>query len=189
MEACNVFDRISPVEMLHKGIVGDIESVRRKGTFKAQLSHVGYHCRVLEGAGCLEVVDEQPVRGASVEHFYSATAEAYFSDEEWASLSYEERTKISKTMWRGFVARGESAQMEGTFDGRTDRWLLWDFQDLDEQGWRELTLSAATFRAEAERIREDSETRISETGAETMQATYGIFAFESPRYAVTPDDK
>jgi hypothetical protein len=189
LEACTVFDRLSPVEMLHNGVLRDVESVRRKGTFKQQLSHVAYNCRALEEAGCLEMVDEMPVRGASVEHFYRATAQAFFSDEEWGKLEYDERVKISKTMWRGFIARVESAMMQDTFDKRLDRWLYWDLLELDDQGWKELTVSVAACRAEAEQIKGDAKSRLDETGAKPIHATYGIFAFLSPQHAVTPGDQ
>ena len=189
LESCNVFNRLSPVEMLHKGILSDVESVKRKGTFKQKLSHVAYHCRVLEEAECLELVDVQPVRGASEEHFYRATAQAFFSDEEWAKLTYDERIRISKTMWRGFIARVENAMMQDTFDARIDRWLYWAFMPLDEPGWEELIASVTGCYAEIEQIKRDAGARLELTKAKPILATYGIFAFLSPRIAVTPDGR
>ena len=189
LEACNLFGRLSPVEMLHKGILQDVESVRSKRDFKDQLSHVGYHCRELAKAGCLELVDEQPVRGASVEHFYRATAQAFFSDEEWARLTYDERVKISKTMWRGFIARAENAMMQGAFDKRKNRFLYWVPLLLDEKGWEELFVANSRCYAEVEQIKRNAQARVEETGAEPILATAGIFAFESPRHPITPSDK
>jgi hypothetical protein len=180
LEACNLFDRLSPVEMLHKGVLRDVESVRKKPKFKDKLSHVGYHCRELAKADCLVLVDEQPVRGASVQHFYRATAEAFFSDEDWAKLNYDERFRISRVMWRGFIARVENAMMFGTFDKRKGRYLYWDLLVLDLQGWEELETMCFASYEEAQRIKWDSKARVEETGAKPIQATFALFGFESP---------
>lgn len=182
LEACTVFDRISPVEMLHKGILRDVDSVQSKRTHKAQLSHVAYHCRILEEADCLELVDEQPVRGASIEHFYRATAQAYFSDEKWAELPLGERREISKTMWRGFIARGENSMMQDTFDARVDRWLAWLPLELDEQGWEKMIVSVADCYAEVGQIKAEAEDRLKGRATKPIEATFAIFAFTSPEY-------
>lgn len=187
IEACSDWGTLSPVEILNRGLCADVETVRGK-THKQALSHIAYHCRKLEEAGLLELVFERPVRGAT-EHFYRANAEAYFSDEEWGNLSSDERRDISRVMWQRFVAQVEGAMRGNSFDGRADRWLAWGPLDLDERGWKELIVSVASSYAEVEQIRRDARTRLSDSGEEPMRATYGLFAFESPRRkAPTPDD-
>lgn len=147
--------------------------------FKRALSLVSYHFRALLAAGCLEVVERIPRRGA-LEHVYSGTARASFEDEEWAELSQAERCKISTTTLQGLIARTESAMLADTFDTRDDRWLAWTAAKLDERGWAEMTTTIAANFAELERIRKEAEARLSETEGECIPVTFGMLGFESP---------
>ena len=80
--------------------------------------------RELERLDCIELVETRPVRGAT-EHFYRATARAFFSADEWVQLPETIRTSISgmmiTEMW-GFVGEAMTA---GTFDARDDRDPSW----------------------------------------------------------------
>src|SRR4051794_12237697 len=51
----------------------------------ATLGTVSYHVRLLEELGMVELVDQQPRRGA-VEHYYRATQRAWFSKQGWAKI-------------------------------------------------------------------------------------------------------
>ncbi|MBS1886313.1 MAG: hypothetical protein JSU06_03905 [Actinobacteria bacterium] len=146
---------------------------------KRALSNVAYHFRALQGAGCLEVIEQIPRRG-TVEHVYVGTARAYFSDEEWAELPQGERCRMSKTMLQGLIARAENAMQAHTFDARDNRWLAWTVAKLDEQGWAEMTETLAANFAELERIREESEVRLAEGEGEVIPATFGMLGFQSP---------
>lgn len=178
VETCNIYGRLSPIEIRNKGLCADLDSVRGK-TPKQQLSHIAYHCRCLWEAGCLEIVSERPVRGA-IEHHYQASAQAFFSDDEWAELTPGQRRQISKTMWQSFIAQVENARLEHTFDARLDRWLAWLPLKLDERAWKEVNVSVGSCYAEIEQIKRDAEERLKTSGEEQIRATYGIFAFESP---------
>jgi hypothetical protein len=177
VEACNVYGRLSPIEIVNRGIAADLDSVRSK-SHRQQLSHVAYHCRELEKAGLLEV-SERPVRGAT-EHHYRPAGQAYFSDEEWAELTPHERCQISKVMWQHFIAQVENAMLEHTFDARTDRWLAWRPLELDERGWEEAAVAVAGHYAEIEQIRRDAEERLKASGEDPVRATWAVFSFESP---------
>jgi hypothetical protein len=179
LEALNTRDRVSPVGFLRAGLAWDLPGLKGK-SIQAQMSHVSYHFRELAKAGCIEVVDTRAVRG-SQEHFYRASARAYFTDAEWAALSISERREISKTMFRGFIAQGEGALLSDTFDSRPDRWLAWMPFAVDEQGWDELTAAIGTCWAEVEQIRHDARRRLDTDGDTAgIPATFGIFGFESP---------
>jgi hypothetical protein len=133
----------------------------------------------LEKAGLLELADEQPVRGAT-EHFFRATAKAYFSDEEWAKLSLHEREDITAVMLSSFLARAEAARHAGTYDARVDRWLAWVPPEVDDRGWNEMTTSVAACYAEVAAIADEARKRIEGSDETPIRATYGIFTFESP---------
>jgi hypothetical protein len=177
LEVSNEID-ISPIQFLHSDFADGLLDAAADA--QRQLSFVSYHFRVLSEAGCIKVVDTRPVRGA-VEHIYRGTARAYFTDEEWAHLGYDERTAISRTMLQGFIARAEGATLSGTFDSRIDRWLAWAPLKLDERGWNELTTAIGACYAEIEQIRHDALKRLAASEEEpNVSATFGIFGFESP---------
>lgn len=62
----------------------------------ATLGTVSYHVRLLEQLGVVELVDQQPRRGA-VEHFYRATQRAWFSKQGWARVPAAVRRSIAGT--------------------------------------------------------------------------------------------
>jgi hypothetical protein len=153
-----------------------------KGYFKGSrgLSQVSYHFRELALAGCLEVTDLIPVRGA-MEHVYRAKTSAYHSDEEWAALPVHKRKVISLGTWQSLIAAVESAILSGTFDRRADRHLTWIPLEVDEQGWEDLREAQRIAFFRAEEIRKEAAERLAEEDEpQSMRATVAHLAFESP---------
>jgi hypothetical protein len=168
---------ISPIQFVQTYIrpkPGDAEAEKRA------LSHVSYHFRFLCRAGCVEIVDRIPRRG-SLENVYRASEGIFFTSEEAAAMSRQERRHASRTILQGLLARAEGAIQTDTFDRRPDSHLTWNSLSLDERGWSELIrLLDGTFDA-AERIRREAEARLAEPGAQpVVHATYGLLGFESP---------
>lgn len=109
-----------------------------KDLLEESLSDVSYHVRQLDKSGLIELVGERRVRGA-VEHYYKATARAYFSTEDWDALPGP--VKAAHAGWVMQLIIGDVAEaMEAeTFESRPDRYLIRTPLVLDEQGWKELT--------------------------------------------------
>jgi hypothetical protein len=181
VEACTEWGSLSPVEIVKRGLCADLAGMKGKSP-NAQLSHIDYHCRELEKAGLLALDGERGVRGAT-EHFYTASREARFSDDEWAELHQKEREDISQVVWHRKVAQVESAMHARTFDSRIDRMLAWGPMTLDESGWSEIaSLLAGSFH-EIEQIKADAERRLQEPGAQAVRCNYGLFLYEVPNRA------
>jgi hypothetical protein len=146
------------------------------------VSQVAYHFRKLLRAGCVEVVEHRVRRGA-VENVYRGAARALFVTDEWEALDRGRREEISGVVLQGLMARAESAVLEGTFDARDDRWLVWVRMALDEQGWDELCELNKKMLDDVERVRETAEERLGRAGvpAHTAPVTWGMLSFESPR--------
>jgi hypothetical protein len=175
LEVCNTRD-ISPVAFVDEQLQPDGMSYKSR---QHALSHVSYHFRQLEKAGCIEVVKTIQRRGAT-EHIYRGTVTVYFTDEEFERLPLEQRRTLSRTSFQGLVARTDSAMRARTFDRRTDRWLVWVPMELDERGWAEFTSTMAATYAKVEQIREDAKDRIAGSGDTVIPATFGMLGFESP---------
>ena len=140
------------------------------------LSTVSYHFRALADAGAIVAVRKRQVRGA-VETTYRGAARAYFSDCEWADISADERRAISRIVYQGLFARVESAMIEGTFDHREDRWLVWRALRFDEQGWADFSAALHRTDEEVESIQRQSDERLTASGDAPVAATFGMLGF------------
>lgn len=143
------------------------------------LSDVAYHFRILEKAGCIEVVRTVQRRGAT-EHIYRGTAAVEFTSEEFALLTKEERELFSRTSLQALVARADSSLRTGDFDSRDNRHLVWSAVELDEQGWNEFAEALDGCFSEVRRIHADSKDRLAASGDKAISATYGMLGFPSP---------
>jgi hypothetical protein len=164
---------MSPVQFINAGFAPGFETKQKA------LSLVSYHFRALESAGCIEIVDTVPRRGAT-EHIYGGCSRVFFSDEEFEQLPAKQRQQLSRTSWQGLVARTDGAIRKGTFDARTDRHLTWRAMELDERGWKEMTGRLAQCFEDLEQIRKDAEDRLAVSGDRVVPTTMAMLGFESP---------
>lgn len=175
LEVCNERD-ISPVQFVHDDLFPPGITFK---THQNALSHVSYHFRELEKAGCIELVASIQRRGAT-EHVYRGTARLFFSDEEFAAIPREQREALTRITFQGMIARVDSAIGAGTFDARTDRHLTWVPLGLDARGWIDFVARLASCFEDVEQIRVDAGLRLQESGETPIPATFGMLGFESP---------
>src|SRR5436305_9584562 len=102
------------------------------------LSNISYHVRVLDELGLIELVKEEPVRGA-VAHFYKAAERPILSESEWEELSPEVRRAISIYGWDLLIKDAAEAIEKGTFESRADTHLSRSSLLLDSQGFQRLS--------------------------------------------------
>lgn len=164
---------MSPIVFVNEGLAPGFKNKQHA------LSQVSYHFRVLEKAGCIELVEINQRRGAS-EHVYRGRARVLFTDEEFERMSSEERDQLTRTSVQGLMARTEGAMAMGTFDARLDRHLSWLAMELDERGWKELVTALAGCYGEIDRIRQDAQDRLAASGEEVIPTTAALLGFESP---------
>jgi hypothetical protein len=164
---------MSPVQFVNLGFAPGYDSKQQA------LSYASYHFRALEKAGCIEIIDTQPRRGAT-EHIYRGASRVFFSDADFEQMPIEQRTQLSRTSFQGLVARTDGAMRSGTFDARPERHLTWRAMELDERGWQEVLARLATCFEEVEQIREETADRLAASGDEVVPATVAMLGFESP---------
>ncbi|HEX6455635.1 MAG TPA: winged helix-turn-helix domain-containing protein [Solirubrobacterales bacterium] len=143
------------------------------------LSNVSYHVRVLDELGLIELVSEEPVRGA-VAHFYKAVERPLLSRDDWEKLSPEVRKAISIYGWEALIKDASTAIETGTFDSRPDRHLTRTSLLLDAEGFARLSkrmdeLLEMIFEEQAA-----SAERRKETGEEPIHAVAGTILFSMP---------
>jgi DNA-binding transcriptional ArsR family regulator len=148
-------------------------------------SHIAYHVRLLREGGLIELTEETPRRG-SVEHRYRAVRPDEFTDEEYATLTVEERNRHSRDIFCFAAADASCAFSSGSFGDRPDHHISRMAMQVDEKGWAELgALYSATLK-EAYRIKAEARERLTKAGeAGTSALAFNTF-FELPLERVAP---
>ena len=131
---------------------------------KENLGNVSYHVRKLWRAGAIEIVEEKPVRGA-MEHFYRAVQRPFFSDEEIAESSEEDRRAFAQHIFSLVTANATTALESGTFVSRPDYHISRAPMRVDEEGWAELRDLHEETLERIMKVQEAAADRLGETDA------------------------
>lgn len=141
------------------------------------LSHVSYHVRVLDELGMIEIVEEEPVRGA-VKHFYKSVQRPYLDTAEIEQLSPHVRTSFAMHVFEQLIGDASESLSAGRFDARPESHFSRTSLLLDEEGFRQV----ARIQNEAlEAILEEqaaSAGRMSSSKEEGRPVTAAMFSFE-----------
>jgi DNA-binding transcriptional ArsR family regulator len=144
-----------------------------------KLPNVSYHVRALAELDCIELVRTAQRRGA-IEHYYKAVKRPFFSDLDWRHLPRSGRQAISDLTLQLIWDEVTEAVEAGTFDARTDRYLIRSPLVLDEQGWGELNDALARVVQESERIAARSGKRLAKSGERGLRTEFVLMHFEMP---------
>lgn len=101
------------------------------------LSNVSYHTKVLLELECIELVKEEPRRGA-VEHYYRAMPDAALGSRQWQEVPLALRGDATADALDDLVGCAVEALERGTFQGRDGSRLSTLSLILDETGWKEI---------------------------------------------------
>jgi DNA-binding transcriptional ArsR family regulator len=140
------------------------------------LGRVSYHVRQLAEVGAIELVRTEPRRGA-VEHFYRATARAWFSDADWALLPKTTRRGIFGQNLKRIGADVVAAADANGFD-HVQSHVSYTLLDLDEQGMTEVAALLSETLERALQVQADSAARRLESGEESRATELALLHFE-----------
>jgi DNA-binding transcriptional ArsR family regulator len=143
------------------------------------LSNVSYHVRVLGELGLIELVHEEPVRGA-VAHFYKAVERPLLSNAEWEQMPPEVRKAISAYGWDILIRDASEAIEKGTFDNRPDRHLTRTPLLLDSEGFARLSKLMDELLETILEEQAASAARRKESGEEPISAVAATALFTMP---------
>lgn len=142
------------------------------------LSKASYHFKELRKYGCIEIVDEQPVRG-STEHFHKATKRVLFHSDEWSGMPDVFKNGIAARALCDFLNASREAIEAGNFAARDDSQFSWATIRVDELGWVKVVNIVADALEAILKVEKESNPRI-KAGAEAFNVTIGLGAFEAP---------
>lgn len=143
------------------------------------VSNVSYHFRELEKYDLIEVVEEKKVRGA-IEHFYKAKRRALFDGSSWNNLPHNVKEDMSGDTFTNILNAVADAMVTGTFDARDERFLVWNTELLDEQGWNEI---ADIYRKAARKTvaaEKRAKKRVEASDKPGVPSTWVYLFFQSP---------
>jgi DNA-binding transcriptional ArsR family regulator len=168
--------RVEILAVLSHRQISPVQFTREYG---GRLSKVSYHFKVLEGYGCIELVEKVPRRGA-VEHVYRSAKRPLLGDADWTKLPKSIQAGITGAILHDFLGRATAAIEAGTFDARDDRHFTWSPVLVDEKGWGELMEILKTALAQVTEVEERSSERLAKSGEKGISTTIALAGFESP---------
>ena len=144
------------------------------------LSHVSYHVRVLDELEMIEIVGEEPVRGA-VKHYYKAVQRPYLDTAEMEQLDSHVRSGMAAWTFEALIKSASEALSGGTFDARPEYHFSRTPLQLDEKGFQNV---GEILRQALESIMEEqaaSSERISAANGDSFPVVAAMFSFEVPK--------
>jgi DNA-binding transcriptional ArsR family regulator len=151
------------------------------------LSNVSYHVRVLSELGLIELISEEPVRGA-VAHYYKAVERPLLSPGQWEEMPLEVRKAFSAYNWDILIEDATKAIEKGTFDNRSDRHLTRTSLLLDSEGFARLSKAMDQLLETIFEEQAASAARREKSGEEPIHATAAtaLFSMPSPKDSNAP---
>jgi DNA-binding transcriptional ArsR family regulator len=143
------------------------------------LSNVSYHVRVLNELGLIELVREEPVRGA-VAHFYKAVERPLHSSDDWAKLSPEVRKAIAIFGWEALIKDAAEAIEAGTYEARPERHFTRTTLLLDSEGFTRLSKAMDDLLEVVFEEQAASAARRTRSGEEPFRVTAATALFAMP---------
>jgi DNA-binding transcriptional ArsR family regulator len=143
------------------------------------LSNVSYHVRVLSELGLIELVKEEPVRGA-VAHFYKAVERPLFSAADAETMPLEVQKAFSAHSWDLLIEDATKAIEKGTFNSRPDWHLTRTPLLVDSDGFARLSKAMDDLLELVLEEQTASAVRLKESGEEPIRATAATALFVMP---------
>jgi DNA-binding transcriptional ArsR family regulator len=138
-----------------------------------------WHLDKLRDEGLIELVGEV-LRSGAVEPRYRASVRTLWSDEEWATLSMDERRRLTAWTVEWIYRELREAVDTGTFSARADSHASRNVAFVDEQGWRELTRIQEEALEASFHIHAASAERLAEKGHPGFPVLSAMFCCELP---------
>lgn len=137
------------------------------------------HLEKMRAQGLIEVVGDL-ADGEVAEPSYRALVRALWSNEEWASLSLEERRHLSAWIVKMIVADAEVALESGSFNARDDSHASRTVSVVDERGWEQLARIYSETLEASFAIQAESAERLAESGEDGITVMSAMLCFEMP---------
>lgn len=150
------------------------------------LNLVSWHTGVLVRSGALELVRTERRRGGTA-HVYRAAGSPLIEDEEWSAIAPPLRRRLVRELLAVIADESRAAGLAGGFDPAQSHLWRWPLE-LDEAGWRAITLLLRQLVDDLAAVQAAADTR---ADAPARQVDVVLMGFEVthpavPQESVTP---
>jgi DNA-binding transcriptional ArsR family regulator len=169
--------RVEMLCLLNEGTRSADELAR---VIRQPLSKATHHIRELLDSGSIEIARVEKVRNVS-QNYYRAVEIPFFSDEEMAAKTTEERQAIYGLILQASTAEALASLWSGKIKDDPRVWLSWCWFNVDDEGRGEI---ADELAASWERLREievRATSRRIESGKEAVSMIVTSMGFERSR--------
>ncbi len=143
------------------------------------LSNVSYHVRVLSELELIELVGEEPVRGA-VAHFYKAVERPLFSAAEAEQIPLEVQKAFAAHGWDLLIENAKEALEQGTYNSRPDWHLTRTPLLVDSKGFARISKAMDELLELVFDEQTASAVRLDKSGEDPIRAIAATALFAMP---------
>ncbi|HZE06043.1 MAG TPA: winged helix-turn-helix domain-containing protein, partial [Solirubrobacteraceae bacterium] len=143
---------------------------------------IGYHIKELLEDGSIELARTAQVRN-TVQHYYRAVKIPFFSDEEIAAMTLEEKQTLAGLILEASMAEALAAFWAGKMIRDPRVWLTWRWFNVDVQGRNDIADEQAESWARIFKIQAESATRMAESGEKPVSIIVTSLGYERCRNA------
>ncbi len=151
--------RIELLAALHEGPASAKELAN---TLRQPLSTVDHHIKELLKDGSIEIVGTKKI-GNLVQHFYCMVKLPYYSDEDVAAMTPDERQALAGLILQASMAEAMASLWAGKLHSDPRVMLAWNRINLDRQGRDDLADEQARSWARLHEIETEAANRLAET--------------------------
>jgi len=166
--------RLRALNVLNERVASPNELALELGT---KVNLIAYHIRVLAKNDCIELVDEQPRRGAT-EHFYRAIRRAELEDQEWLRIPRTLREEIDIELITAMAEDLNGSLASGRFEARGDRHWSHTPGAVDEEGWGQVRDLLRETQERYMEILGTSQNRMADSGEDSIRLAVTLQSFE-----------
>jgi DNA-binding transcriptional ArsR family regulator len=143
------------------------------------LNNVSNHVRELVDAGSIELAKTEP-KGNVLQHYYRAVEMPFYSEEEAAAMTPEQRQVTAGLVVQSMIAE----VMAGLWAGKLTHpgvWLAWNWFNVDEQGRRDIADEQERSWRRMQEIEVESTNRRAESGEDAQSIIVTQLGYERAR--------
>ena len=169
--------RVKALAMLNEHTAEAAQLARELGVDAAAMAG---HLKKMRDQGLIEIVDSSHHVVSAGGPRYRAMVRALWSNEEWASLSDEERGHLFASLVTAITADAGESLESGKFGARADSHASHTVSVVDERGWRELTRIQDEALEASFAVQAESAERLAESGEDGITVMAAMLCCEMP---------
>lgn len=173
--------RVQILVILSEGVFTPDQIARIIGEPTNKVSH---HIKELVDAGSIELAKTEQVRN-TLQHYYRAVEMPYYSDEEFAAMTPQQRQVTLGLALQQIMAEAMAAFWAGKMVIDPRVWITQRWFNVDAQGREEIADEQARSWERVREIEIDSLNRCSDSGEETESVIVGQLGFLRERTGPT----